>query len=496
MKTVRSRQTLDETGPTRFVVPALGCLAAVIAGWFIVHFDNPLTASLVIVAITVFLVAIIEPKAGVYLLIVGTGYVDLIKRLGILTGDLAYGDVVVALAVPPVLCACICLGVVLQYLTGRRRLERWQWVVLIVVLLLMMCILLKEVSGGVGLLAGLQNFANSGAYFSLILIVGILFPKPEDVKQLVKFCLIVYLPVALYAIWQQFFGLNNFELNYMQTGYTLTVDLLEDIRPRPFSTLNSPHALTVMTSIMALLAFFIHLKGSKRAAWQIPVGILFMGGCWASLSRAGWVLFALGVIGSISFRRARTTMVFYGLITAFLVMLMANADPLLDTLKDLQEKVPEDSNALGAQTLRIATFSDRLYSFRNMVSNPRFHTWFGNRELQTTSDGVVAHDELVHDQLTQILVQFGFVGLGAFIFLLVGTLWLTHRRVLAQREPESRATAIALLTVLAAIIYSGMLFGSHLGVFPINVFFAVLLGCLLVCCVQTGDMAASEPGLR
>ena len=88
------------------------------------------------------------------------------------------------------------------------------------------------------------------------------------------------------------------------------------------------------------------------------------------------------------------------------------------------------------------------------------------------------------------------MGLGSFIFLIVGALWLTHRSVLAQRDPEARATAIALLTVLAAIIYSGMLFGSHLGVFPINVFFAILLGSLLVCCVQPGDIAASEPELR
>jgi O-antigen ligase len=495
MKLIRSRQTLDEAAPTRLVIPVAGCLAAVIAGWFIVRYDNALTASLVIAAIAVFLAAIIEPKAGVYVLIAGTGYVDLIKRLGILTGNLAYGDVVVTLAVPPILCVCICLGVALQYLTGRRRLERWQSVVLIVVSLLMISVLLEEVSGGTGLLGGLQKFANSGAYFPLVLIAGILFPGPEDVKQLVKFCLIIYIPVALYALWQQFFGLNNFELDYMQTGYTITAGLLDDIRPRPFSTLSSPHALTVTTATLALLAFFIHLKGSKRAAWQIPVGILFMGGCWASLSRAGWVLFALGVIGWICFRGARTTIAFYGIITAFLVMLMVNADPLLDTLAALQEKVPEDST-LNAQTLRIATFSERLYSFRNMVTNPRFHTWFGNRELQNPTDDVVAHDEIAHDQLTQILVQSGFVGLGAFISLLVGALWLTHRQVLAQRDPDRRTTGIALLTVLSANVYSGMLFGTHLGLFPINVFFAVLLGFLLVCCVQPADTAASERELR
>ena len=75
-------------------------------------------------------------------------------------------------------------------------------------------------------------------------------------------------------------------------------------------------------------------------------------------------------------------------------------------------------------------------------------------------------------------------------------LWLTHRRVLAQRDLETRTTAIALLTVLAAILYSGMLFGSHLGVFPVNVFFAFLVGFLLVCCFQPRETAASALNLR
>jgi O-Antigen ligase len=496
MNTVRSGQALDKEAPRRLIVPAAGCLAAIIAGWFIVRYGNPLTATLIIVACAAFLVATLNPKVGFYLLILATGYVDLVKRLGLLAGNLTFGDVVVTLAVPPILCVFICIGVGLQFLVKPRRLERWQYIIFVAIALLMICVLLKEVSGGAGLLPGLQNFANSGSYFPLILISGILFPKLDDLKRLIRFCLIVYIPVALYAIWQQVVGLSDFELNYLHTGYTMTVGLLDDIRPRPFSTLNSVHALSIMTSILALLAFFVHLKGPRRTAWQIPVGFLFLAACFSSEGRAGWVLFALGVIGWICFRRPRTTLGFYGLITAFLIMLMANADPLLDSLESLQDKVPEDSNALGAQTFRVATFSDRLYSFRNMVNNPRFHTWFGNRELQKSSDEYVAHDEIVHDQLTQILVQFGFVGLGAFIFLIVGALWLTHRSVLAQRDPEARATAIALLTVLAAIIYSGMLFGSHLGVFPINVFFAILLGCLLVCCVQRGDMAASEPELR
>lgn len=495
MNTVRSGETLSKESLIRLIFPAAGCVAAMIAGWFIVTYDNPLTAALIVAAVTVYLVAIINPKAGLYLLIIGTGYIDLIKRLGILTGTLTFGDVVVSMAVAPILCACICLGVVLQHVFQRRRLERWQYVVLVLVTLLMGSVLLQDVSGGAGLLEGLQDFANSGAYFPLILIAGILFPKPEDVKQFLKFCLIVFIPVALYANWQQIFGLNAFEVNYMQTGYTMTVGLLDDVRPRPFSTLNSPHALTVMAAILALLAFFIHFKGSKRAAWQFPVGILFVAACAASVSRAGWVLLALGAVGWICFRRGSTTMGFYGFVTALLVLLIVNADPLLDSLEAIQQKLPS-GGAFAEQTFRIETFSDRLYSFRNMATNPVFHTWFGNPELHGPNGETVSHDELVHDQLTQILVRFGFVGLTGFLLLLVGALWLTHRRVLAQRNLTTRKTAIALLSVLASIIYSGMLFGSHLGVFPINVFFSILGGFLLVCCVQSRETETSTRELR
>jgi hypothetical protein len=467
--------------PIRFGLPVAACVAAMIAGWFIVSYDNPLTATLIVAALAVFFIAILKPKVGFYLLIVCTGYVDLVKRLAILAGDLTYNDVVVTVAVAPILCACICVGVALQYLFEPRRLESWRAVTLLVIVLLMISVLLKDLSDGTGLLEGLRDCANSAAYFPLILIAGILFPKPDDLKQFLKFCLIIYVPVALYGIWQQIFGLNDFEINYLQSGYTMTFRLLDDVRPRPFSTLNSPHALTVMSSIMALLAFFVRLKGSRRTAWQIPLGILFTAACIATVGRVGWVLLALGVIGWICFRRPWTTVGFYGLVTAILVLLIVNADSLLDSLDTLQEKLPGGS-AFTEQALRISTFSDRLYSFRNMVTNPVFHTWFGNPELHGPNGTIVAHDELVHDQLTQILVKFGFVGLGGFICLVVAALWLTHRRVLGLRVLETRQTAIAVLTVLAAILYSGLLFGSHLGVFPINVFFAILVGFLLVCC--------------
>jgi O-Antigen ligase len=321
--------------------------------------------------------------------------------------------------------------------------------------------------------------ANSGAYFPLMLVTGLLFPEPEDIKRLIKFCLIIYIPVGFYAIWQQVFGLNSFEIDYLKSGYTVTITDLDDIRPRPFSTLNSPHALTIVTAILASLAFFLHFKGAKREAWQIPVGILFTAACLASLSRAGWVVFAVAVIGWICFRRAWTTIGFYGVTIGFFVLLIANADRVLHSLDALQRKLPGNS-ALTEEAFRLGTFSDRLYSYQNLMTNPLYHTWFGNPELREHASEFQRDDAYAHDQLTQILVSFGFVGLAGFLLLVTGGLCLAHRRIFAQRDREARAEAIAVLSVLTAVVYSGMLFGSHLGVFPVNSFFSFLVGCLTV----------------
>src|SRR5690349_8418863 len=124
MNGVRSGQTLDSGAWLRIGVPVAGFVAAGIAGWFIVCYGNPLTATLIIAAIAAFLIAILNPKAGLYLLIVTTGYIDLVKRLGILAGDLTFRDVVVTLAVPPILLACICVGVANRCVHEPRRLDR------------------------------------------------------------------------------------------------------------------------------------------------------------------------------------------------------------------------------------------------------------------------------------------------------------------------------------------------------------------------------------
>jgi hypothetical protein len=465
----------------RYVLPALGCLAAIVLGLFLVSYPNTFTSLLVSLALAIMIAAVVNPAGGLYLLIGLSGYLDLVKRLGILTNDIQAFDVVMTLAVAPVLFASICGGVVVRRILERRPLQAWQQRLLVVVALMTAAVLLHALSGGAGVLGALQEFANSGAYLPLILVVGLLYPNPEELRRLVKFCLLIYVPVALYGIWQQIFGLSDFEVNYLKTGFTMNIGLLDDVRPRPFSTLNSPHALSVCTAMLSAAAWLIPWNDRHGRFWRIGLGTLYAAACAFTMARAGWVLLALAILSGFCFRSRILTAVFYGAIAITFAFLLTNADPLLKSLDYLESRLPADGD-LQSQAFRLGTFSERLMSFRNDLTNPEFHTWFGNRNFQAvqSSDAEEA-DSVVHDQVGQILISYGFCGLAVLAGLLGAGLWFGHRAVHRQQDPVLRATLVGLLSVITATVYSGMLFGSHLSVFPVNIFFFLFAGFLVIC---------------
>jgi hypothetical protein len=475
----------------RYVLPVLGCLAAVALGLFLVSYPNTFTAILVSLALAVMIAAFISPEGGLYLLIGLSGYLDLIKRLGILTNDLQAFDVVVTLAVAPVLFASICAGVVFRLILERRSLWPWQRSLLVIVALLVAAVLVRAFSQGAGMLGVLQDFANSGAYLPLILVVGLLYPNPEELRRLVRFCLLIYVPVALYGIWQQVFGLSDFEVSYLKTGFTMNVGMLDDLRPRPFSTLNSPHALSVCTAMLSGAAWLIPWNGHHGKFWRAGLGSLYAVACACTVVRAGWVLLALIALSGFCFRSRTLTAVFYGAMAVAFAFLVTNADPLLRSLDYLESRLPAGSD-LQNQAFRLGTFSERLMSFRNDLTNPEFHTWFGNRHFRVAQGNDFEEpDSVVHDQIGQTLINYGFAGLAVLAGLLGAGLWFGHRAVHRQEDPVLKATALGLLSIITATVYSGMLFGSHLGIFPVNIFFFLFVGFLVLCSVvKTADQGS------
>jgi O-antigen ligase len=231
------------------------------------------------------------------------------------------------------------------------------------------------------------------------------------------------------------------------------------------------------------VALFVPFKGGKRLLWQYPVSLAYISGCLATIGRSGIFIMPITLVGWLCFRRKWTTCLFYGTILGGLILLMVNAEPVLDRLGSLEKLLPmNDNNDLSSEAFRLGTFSDRLMSFHNGLTNPRFHTLFGDPDAAKADEEHSHGDTVAHDQITQTLVQYGLVGLGVCILIAATALVIAHRAVLRLKNRRTREIAIALLSIVIAVIYSGMMFGSHLGLFPVDFFFAFLIGILVVCC--------------
>ena len=497
MKSAESNIYLDSAFALKLIGVFVAVVLSVFVGLFIVSYPNPLTTTILVAAIAMSSVAIVHPRSGLYLLIVTTGYLDLVKRLGVLSDSLSGLDIAVTLAVAPLLMLSICLGVVIRNILERRKLERWQWVVLSITVACIGVVALQSFRGGAGFLYGVQNLANSGGYLPLVLITSMILPKREDALKVLRFALLAFLPVALYSIWQQFFGLSDFEVRFLQSGYTITVDELYDVRPRPFSTLNSPHALSVCTAIFAGVALLVPFKGGKRFLWQYPVSLIYISGCLATITRAGIFIMPITLIGWLCFRRSWTTCLFYGTILGALTLLMFNAEAVLERLGSLENLLPiNESNAISTEAFRLGTFSERLMSFHNGLTNPRFHTLFGNPDAAKADDENSHGDTAAHDQITQTMVQYGLVGLAVLVLIAATSLWLAHRAVLRLKDHTTREIAIALLSIVTAVVYSGMIFGSHVQIFPVDVFFAFFIGILVLYCANPSSRDSGSPAPR
>ena len=200
-------------------------------------------------------------------------------------------------------------------------------------------------------------------------------------------------------------------------------------------------------------------KEGKRFLWQYPVASVYILGCLASIGRSGIFIMPITLIGWLCFRRSWTTWLFYGTILGALILLMLNAEPVLERLGTLEKLLPlDDNSAISTETFRLGTFSERLLSFHNGLTNPRFHTLFGNPDAAKADDENSYGETVAHDQITQILVQYGLVGLAVSVLIAATGLWLAHRAILRLKDHTTREIAIALLSIVTAVVYSGMLF--------------------------------------
>jgi hypothetical protein len=453
------------------------------------------------------LVGLATPRLPFYLLLVAGAYLDLIKRFMILDSRFSDMDLAFLLGFAPALVA----GMVLKFLflaifranqiTGRE-------VKLFFFTTVLCCFL-----GGAQMLMGdglrsAGNAVNMVAYLYMPLLVPRIFKSIPELKRLLATTAIIYLPAALWAIHQAYFGLEAFERDYLLSGMTNEVRQLDEVVFRNMGTMVSAHALSMVASILAV-AMMIPVIWKNGAisvkAWFNPVRLLFIGlfltGAYFTFSRTGWACAGIAVIAFVILQNRFLTYTAYFATLIGITALYLSADQLLKSriTQETQEILFQKfgASAEARQTLVLGTLDARLESMASFVNDSRIWTPFG---LKLAKKDVQIN--WVHDILTENLIRLGYVPLG-ILFVGVLTSTLLCFRALFRMPLGPHRTMATYFAALALGMMSGAFSqGIMILYFPINFFWCLFLGAsyaLFLIQKQIAKLAVEEtlssPGL-
>lgn len=477
----------------KFVILGLGCIFSVMIGVQITDSDaNGISIFMRYVAGACFIFALISPKMGIYLVLFMCPVLDIIKRTLILFDAINMFDVASVLAVAPVTMGGAILGTFGSRVIFRRKAaipgERTLFLIMMAITsLITVSGVLHNVDSTLGLL---RNLAEECIYLSLILLVPVYFPKTEDIARLMRWCVVIFVPVALYGFWQRIFGLSNFEERYLLSGLTVIAgDYFGN--GRIFSSLNSNHSFSVTMACCAIIALLqrrlpwtsVWERFVQRRAWWFFT--LFCAATYISLRRTGWLVVAFSLAGAYCFRSRARTIIFYGVCLFGGLFLIFNADYIYGKLP-VWEAALQSTLPGNEQALQLQTFNDRLWSFETLRTNPDIWSFFGLSAAQ--KENIFAHDAI-----TESILSYGVVGLAAFLTVIIVILSMSHRLVWQATNDADRRYAALLLAFIFANLFVGALMQSHINIFPVNFIFWVCAGALLKITFNQQPIVLKEP---
>ena len=444
--------------------------------------------------------AVIEPRTAFFVFLVTCGYVDLFKRLMVVSGRVSMDDLYYVLGLAPALLSFIILSVLVRGVIGGIHMTKrhvWLLATGCGVVLLNAFLSFLDVDRSIGKV--LQGTANGGLYGMLIFVIPMLFKDEDDVLRLFKFLLWTYAPVGFYGIVQKIWGFQDFELAYLMTGLSIEIKQLFTDRVRAFSTLNSPTSLGAICAALVVLPLYLWTVKTPNGARRIlPLGLalvfslIFLGGLAASTSRTGFVMVAVMAAGMVAFRTRTGTVIFYSIGGSAFATLLVGARFFQDRLEWLTFKLTQKlGGSLSTETINVNTFSDRLQGFASVLTNPDAYTWLGHG----AGRGTDPRDPLYnHDLLSSTLVRYGAVPLFVLIIATAAFLIWTHGHLLSLHDRRRRHICAAMLALAMSFFVISVTSGNVLSIFPVNTFFWLAVTATIV--IVGADARANAPARK
>ena len=437
------------------------------------------------------LCGIILPRLMFFFMIIATAYLDLYKRFLVLDYRISQIDLYYVLGFSSLTLLGISIGVVMRLaVSGKLTEGRYIRLILISVAAFVVMAIPELLQYGFNM-AGASQVANSAAYAVLIFVVPVLFSDMGELVRLLKIAVWIFLPVAAYSIYQYFFGLTNFEHEYLISGFTSEIRALSEKNYARvnFSTLNSAHAVSVMCAIMALLAA---VKINRRdkinrfepVTWSWIAVPLFIVAAILTRTRAGWFTGIVAVIAYFAFKSRFGTLLFYGGIAVGFTSLFVFVDFWDEMFKTNfgLDFVGLDSEVSAA--LSTGNWRARLYGMKTMLGQPDMLQPFG---VYAAGGVFVKDDWLTHDLFTQTVIIVGYVPVILLTGVVIYVLVRLHSSYLDKPESIERKLMILSLAIAVGILAGGITNQSALRVYPVNFYLWFMISIGLVAFIRLGQ---------
>lgn len=432
---------------------------------------------------------LLNARKAFYLLLFLTGYLDFFKRFMIFDDMPSRMDLYYVLGIAPATLAGICGNILYQHFTSklpaRPGLSRLIFYVIIIVGALLFFSLTSQ-SGG---FRSLGDSVNAVVYVMLLFVVPVLFRTPEEVRNMLRVLVILYVPAIAYMIVHYFNrGIFGWEMEYLKSGLTIEIRQLQERVFRPFGTMNSAaNACMVFAAIFALCLSRMWNTPSTEGRAQpfILRYALLLPLClagYATLSRTGWV-FAVVAVLMVPFLKSRALTLFgYCSMFGLFLLLMFSASYLLkhQVLNEWSGEIyAQKRTNEWAQATNLSTLNARLEGYESLATISQAWTPFGLR-LSGYTESAVRSKVATHDMLTTLLLNYGYVSLlAAGIFIMVN-LWKLHRFCFQEREPLCRSVGVTALAIGLTLSAGAFTNGAQFSTYPINFFIWFCLG-ITVC---------------
>lgn len=437
-----------------------------------------------------FILAVLQPRVALYLMVLYAGYSDLLKRMMIFDGHVTMNDIMWVRALCPLTLAGICIGTLVRSLHDGSFHQRRKLVSLLLCFLGFIVSGVSALRSGSGFNAAATQLADGAAYMFLLFVVPCIFRTPAQIIAFIKYCLIVFIPVALYGIKQQIFGLSDFEIEYLKSGLTVLSKHLDDVRPRPFSTLVDSSPFGTTCAVCACLALMVrrHHRDTGTRAWggvSFVLFTLFVLACIASMARITTINWVLPILLLPVLRSARGTAALYATVVSMFVTACIFAQELSNAVTKLTLWALENfgGTALGEQFSRFWTICARLDGMHDLAHNPLMWTMFGYG-TKGASDMNDAHLVSSHDLISNLLLEIGWLPLGILLVIAALALHSFHRSLLGLRGTPVFSICMWMVGIEFGLLVHNVFAGSVTSTFPVNFFCWFIAGALNTCIID------------